>query len=294
MINRIKYQLKIINRDILSEPLNKGKKFKFLLNYINWNFFYKYKGKRWIVTLENGLKSIVEPYPDHDAGEVNIYTRNVDYYDILLIRTVVEKGDYVIDAGCNVGNRTLAIADKIEGAFFIDAGKTAVERTRKNIELNNLDIKKFVVLHNAVSNKKGKIYFSNLGGASTINKVVDENYSGNKDEVVVTTLDDIINTYNYNFTFIKIDVEGQDFNTLLGATQILRDKKVKLIKFEHNQEDPLEPILQLFSENDWKVFALNDEGKISEDKESINTNMNLFACPSKYFNSICAKYESVQ
>ena len=177
--------------------------------------------------------------------------------------------------------------------MFIDAGKKAVQRTQKNISINNLNPEKFIVLYNAVSNKLGKIYFSNLGGASTINKVVDENYVGDKDEVDLVTLDELINKYNYNFSFIKIDVEGQDFNTLLGATQILKDKKIKLIKFEHNQEDPLQPIMQLFKENDWKVFALNNKGNISEEESLLNVNMNLFACPNKYFNGISTKYDAM-
>ena len=114
MLNRIKHHLNVIKRDILFEPLNEGQKLKFVLNYFNWNFFYKYKGKQWIIKLENGLKSIVEPFPDHDSGEINIWTRNVDFQDILLVRSVVDKGDYVIDAGCNIGNRTLAIAEFFE------------------------------------------------------------------------------------------------------------------------------------------------------------------------------------
>ncbi len=292
ILSKIKFHLFVIRKDILMEPLNKGRRFKFFLNYIIWNLFYKYNGKQWIVEFENGLKSIVEPFPDHDAGEVNIYTRNVDFYDILLIRSIINKEDYVIDAGCNIGNRTLAIADVIKGALLIDAGKAAIQRTKKNLSLNNLESDNFITLYKAVSDKMGKVFFSNLGGASTINKVVDENYVGEKEEVIVTTLDELVNNYPFNFSFIKIDVEGQDYKTLLGAKQILKEKKVKLIKFEHNLEDPLEPIVQLFVDNNWKIFGLNKQGNISEDRNLLNINMNLFACPENYFSIISSKYNS--
>ena len=34
------------------------------------------------------MRSYVYPFPDYDAGEVNIWTRNVDFHDIRLARSI--------------------------------------------------------------------------------------------------------------------------------------------------------------------------------------------------------------
>src|SRR5690349_17143240 len=131
-MNRVKRNIAQIYFEILKEPLNAGRKVKFLTNFFQWKFFHKYRGKRWIIELENGLRSYVYPYPDHDAGEVNIWTRNVDFYELQFVRHHLRRGDFVCDVGCNIGNRTLALADLIGGGMLFDAGAKAVERAKEN------------------------------------------------------------------------------------------------------------------------------------------------------------------
>src|SRR5262245_11873605 len=164
------------------------------------------------------MRSIVYPYPDHDAGEINIWTRNVDWYDIRLIRSILKPGDFIVDAGCNVGNRTLAIADLIDGALLIDAGRRALERTLKNRRLNGLSTEKFIVLHKAVGNHAGTVSFSDLGGASTQNRIVDAGSTGvTMVEVPLTTIDIELEWLGKRPAFIKVDVEGHDYQVLEGA-----------------------------------------------------------------------------
>jgi len=278
---RVRAHKRQLVHELFREPLNQGKRAQFFRNYISWHLFHKHLGRRWIVQFDNGYQSYVYSYPDHDAGEVNIWTRNVDWYDIRLIREVISPGDFVVDAGCNVGNRTLAIADLAKGALLIDAGKTAVDRTRENIQLNNLDPTAFQVVHKAVGSKCGSVEFTNLGGASTLNRVVDSSESGDVETVTIemTTLDKELNRIGQSPSFIKVDVEGQDLEVLKGTANTIRSGCVKLIKFERNKSEPLEPIKEFFEGFEWGVFALNDKGLITEDKNAINKNMNLFAAP---------------
>jgi len=126
LLESIKFHSRTIKKDILQDPLNKGHRAKLVANYLVWQLLEK-RHKSKIITLHNGLKTIIKPVPDNDAGEIGIWTLNMDYADTEFVRSFLQKGDQIVDAGCNVGNRTLALADIIGGALLIDGGSHAVE-----------------------------------------------------------------------------------------------------------------------------------------------------------------------
>ena len=262
---------------IVEEPLNRGQRIRLISNYIRWQALHKYCGRQWIISLENGFRSIVYPYPDHDAGELNIWTRNVDFHDTCFIRSLLQKGDTVVDAGCNVGNRTLALADLLGGALLIDAGKRAVERTEENLRLNGLDLSRFVVLRAAVGERKGVVRFTEVGGASTHNRVVDDAAASAAVAVPLTTIDEEVERLGIRPAFIKIDVEGHDLMALRGSERTLRSGAVRLVKFEHNQSEPLQPFEAFFGQLGWCIFALDGGGKPTLEPTLIGRNENLFA-----------------
>jgi FkbM family methyltransferase len=269
----------------LKEPLNKGRRSHYLRDYLLWNLRYKYSGRKWIISFENGCRSYVYPFPDHDAGEANIRTRNVDYYDIEFIRRHLRKGDFIVDAGCNVGNRTWAVADIIGGALMIDAGEAAMERTLENLLLNKLPAEKYHLVRKAVGDSEGVVRFSDLGGANTVNKVMSEEEGDgvNTCTVEMTTIDKELSLINCAPSFIKTDLEGYDLPALKGAVNTLRGGTVRLVKFERNQTEPLDPLLEFFESLDWKVFALGRRGEPTDRRRYISQNMNLFAAPEGYY-----------
>lgn len=279
-----KFHLRTIKRDILNEPLNKGHRIRLLKNYFIWQLFEK-RHKSKVISLHNGFKTIVKPVPDNDAGEIGIWTLNMDHVDTQFVRRFLKPGDQVVDAGCNVGNRTLALADLLSGALLIDAGANAVARTKENLALNKLPSDKFVVLHKAVGEKEGVIRFTDLGGASTQNKVVAEGdaVEGRLVEVEMTTIDKEVSLLGLRPAFIKTDVEGHDLNALKGAIQTLKSGCVKIVKFEHIATDPLEPILTFFNGLGWKVFSLDGKGNPSFDHSKIHHELNLFAVPDDLY-----------
>jgi FkbM family methyltransferase len=279
VIKRIKSHAKTIERDILNEPLNKGNRFKLIANYFQWHFFQK-KKKSWVLTFENGYKSIVKPVPDNDAGAIGIWTKNVDYHETNFTRQVIQMGDYIVDAGCNVGNRTLVLADLLGGALLIDANKYAIARVSEHLNLNKIDSTQFVMLQKAVGDREGVIKFTNLGGASTLNKVIDKIDSGIETvDVEMTTIDKEVSVWGKKPTYIKIDVEGEDLNALKGAINTLMGGSVKLVKFERNQTEALSPILEFFKELNWTVFAMDNHGKPTRSLFDIERARNLFAMP---------------
>jgi FkbM family methyltransferase len=212
----------------------------------------------------------------------------VDYHDIEFIRKHLRKGDFIVDAGCNVGNRTWAVADIIGGALMIDAGETAIRRTLENLRFNNLPVENYHLIRKAVGDSEGVAHFSDLGGASTANKVI----SGEESDAVktcaveMTTIDKELSIVNRSPSFIKTDLEGHDLLALKGAVNTLRKGTVRLVKFEHNQSEPLDPLLEFFEALDWKVFALGQRGEPTDRQQYISRNMNLFAAPRRYYEKV--------
>jgi FkbM family methyltransferase len=278
-----------IRHHILAEPLNKGRRLHYLLNYLRWHGWAKWRSTPWTITFENGMRSLVKPHPDHDAGEKNIWTRNVDWYDTELIRRVLKPGDTVVDAGCNVGNRTWALADLLGGALMLDAGATAIARTREHRALNGLPEDRYHIVHKAVGATPGTITFTDLGGASTMNRVLEPGQTAPPGVRTVqlerTTIDNELARLGMRPAYMKIDVEGQDLPALQGAIETLRSGCVRLVKFEHNAPEPLQPVLDFWKELVWEVFAL-DRDRITQDRARLERDMNLFAAPKEVFGAL--------
>jgi FkbM family methyltransferase len=277
LVKRFRAHWKTCRDVIWTDPLNRGKRIQFTLQYLYWHAYAKFR-RDWILTLENGMRTIVRRYPDNDSGEVGIYTRNMDYHEMQFVRKFLPGGTYMIDAGCNVGNRTLALADRLEGAFLFDAGVTASRRTLEHMQLNKLDPQKFRVIHKAIGATPGKVYFTNLGGASTLNKIVTTAAdTASVEEIELTTIDLELRNFDGVVSFLKVDVEGHDYEALLGASSLLHNPALRLVMFERIQDDDLKRMLALFPENDWKIVTLDDSGKPTDTEDYIGRNLNLFA-----------------
>jgi FkbM family methyltransferase len=231
------------------------------------------------ITLLNGMKSTV--YPDSDSGVSNIFTKNVDFYKLDFIRKILKKGDFIIDAGCNVGNRTLALADIIDGALLIDANEICIERLKKNFDLNNLDLSKFHLVCKAVGNERKTVQFSDIGGTSCSNKIIDsQTEKCSLKSIEMTTLDyEMEKIGNPSCAFIKTDLEGYDIDGLSAVTKTLQNNNVKLVMFERWEKTPMKTYLDFFNNLNWIVFALDSNGKPTISKQFIESEEDLLAMP---------------
>lgn len=135
--------------------------------------------------------------------------------DLVVLHSLLSKGDTYIDIGANIGDMAL-FAKSIVG----DDGKViAVEPHPKifqylieNIEFNQVNIKALQV---AVGDSERKVQFSDFASD-------DQNFvsaSGSID-VKMTTLDKLL-TQEGNIKLLKIDIEGYEYFALLGGEKII-------------------------------------------------------------------------
>lgn len=110
----------------------------------------------------------------------------------------------------------------------------------------------------ALSNEIGKIHFSDYGGSSTINHIVNDN-SGV--EVEVTTLDNFIieNEFSQDSKYIiKIDVEGFEKQVFDGGRNFLTNYDIRGIVFKCFSQADVFDVLKNYGYNNIEKLSENN------------------------------------
>ena len=156
-----------------------------------------------------------------------------------------KEGDTVIDIGAHIGRYTLISSKRIGQngrVLAIEANPAVFNMLNKNINLNHLTNVKS--LNYAVFSEKTKIKLfvpgDNLDFTiyNTVMTDRSRKYSEKYVEVEANTLDNILQQNQINpedVNWIKIDVEGAEYEVLKGATNVLsKSKDIALLIEIHN------------------------------------------------------------
>ena len=151
------------------------------------DFIFRYRNTALVVP----RNSFFIPYATFFSGE----------YDFLH----PGKNDVVIDAGANIGDYTVRIADKVKTVI-------AIEPSAENLtylKQNTLNFKNIRIVERAIGREKGLVGFSGSGVSASVD---------NKGEISVQidTLDNICEELNISPTILKMDIEGYEGDALKG------------------------------------------------------------------------------
>jgi FkbM family methyltransferase len=134
-----------------------------------------------------------------------------------------------IDIGANIGSTSLLLSSWFKEVHAFEPHPTTYSTLCKNVEANKVLCPNIIIQNAAVSNFTGVTHISD-NTYSVTNSIGEVGIP-----VEVKTLDSLNLS---NIGLIKIDVEGEETNVLLGAAEILR------------RENPLIVIETHFSKND--------------------------------------------
>lgn len=216
-----------------------------------------------------------------DSFLENLIIRNGNFepHIVDLSKSLISKNDIVLDIGANVGLHTLLFSKLVgEGGggrvVAFEPNELNLERLKLNISLNQ--ISNIQIESVAVADKIGVNVFyelsnnsENLGNHSfaytdTIKKLKKEEEVFER-RVLCTTIDDYCKNNKISPNFIKMDIEGFEFNALGGACQSLKSKELKALIIEFNssrirsvglENNSYEEILSDF--NCYEILAPND------------------------------------
>ncbi|MCH5259480.1 MAG: FkbM family methyltransferase [Lachnospiraceae bacterium] len=203
-------------------------------NFNLWDYMDELKNNNYIIELEDGIKFYL-PYCQYfDTIQMEI-ARDDDFYDgknlEYLKEKIIKPGMVILDIGANIGNHTVFFAKKCMAAhvYSIEPQKNVYEILEKNISLNSLD--DVCTIYNiALGESLGKAdiaFYNRTNCGGTRLTMSDDG------DIVMSTLDGMNLP---DIDFVKIDVEGFEYNVLKGGEKLLRSMS-PILYVEINDEN---------------------------------------------------------
>ena len=226
---------------------------------------------------------------------------NFDRLEIECLKQLIKEGDTVVDLGANIGYYTLILAQlvgKSGHVYAFEPDPLNFEILSKNVKENKHD--NVTLVQKAISDKNSKIklYVSKRNLAS--HRIFDAEDKRESIEVDVTTLDEYFQKSKKLVKFIKMDVEGAEGATILGASKIIEDSKNLVIMMEYFPKwikkfgDIPEEILRSLVEKKFKLFNINQKNKKLDSILITNFVEEYNEQKKNYTNVLCVKGENSQ
>ena len=185
----------------------------------------------------------------------------------------------VFDIGSFHGDYTYNILKKFPNSsyYLIEPD----EHNYKHLKKRFFDQKNLNVLNIAISNKNEESIFYSYGKGSLQGSLIDQDFSyldiknDIKQNVEVKRVDTLFEKFNLDtIDLCKIDVEGNEIKTLLGAGEKIRKIKIIQIEFSRASIDSktfFKDFYKFFKDNNFKIYRITPSKlqKISNYYESL-------------------------
>ena len=188
----------------------------------------------FILRMRKGT-SIYLPYYKTDLIQKEIArTRNFfekDILDTIAKALPTPRKGIFLDIGSNIGNHTLYLFqnDLIQSAYCFEPVQDTFRILKKNISINNLQNK--VKLFNVgVGKSHGTAQIASYSKENTGMSQLKISNDGN---IPIIAIDDI--NFDYDISFVKIDVEGFELNVIKGMLGTIKKYKPTLFIEIRNQ-----------------------------------------------------------
>jgi FkbM family methyltransferase len=206
------------------------------------------RGKKWIV----------------GAGEHGYWLGSYEMSKRLAFEREINPGSIVYDIGANVGYFSL-LASVLVGekgkVFAFEPLPRNIEFLKKHISLNKLT--NIEVIEAAVSSQSGEAFFD-LGASTAMGHLSD---SG-KLQVQMVCLDDLVSAGEVTAPdYIKLDVEGAEYDALRGAEAVI-DKFHPLLFLDTHQRSAHQNTIGFLEQKNYR-FEILDGKTLAETKELI-------------------------
>jgi FkbM family methyltransferase len=202
------------------------------------------------------FSSLVTRKVPHFLIEEMYVSMAVPYEEDILKHFNPKKGDVVIDIGAAFGLYTILSSKRVGSngkVIAIEAHPSCFEMLNRNIKLNGLT--NVIPLNNAVHSRKMKVkLYSNY---TIMSERVSKDKANEKFiQVNANTLDNLLQQNEIShadINWIKIDVEGAEFEVLKGATSILSKSKDIALLIEVHGKDNYKPVVEFLKTYNFKI-----------------------------------------
>lgn len=176
--------------------------------------------------------------PDNTVYEIPVF-----YYENGLKNMSIEELQYIyngdiLDLGGYIGDSALVLSKHTEKKIYsVELNVGNVDLMKKVLEHNKIE-EQVEIIQCAVGKENGEQVYYGESSYSTLNKCVDNKLYVEKEKIQVRSVDSLVQEYNIVPHFIKMDVEGMEFDAIMGAKDtICRFKPILSISIYHTPHD---------------------------------------------------------
>ena len=214
-------------------------------------------------TLPWGMNIRIRPKEEH--GKILSTLGVIDLMVTETLWRLAEPGELAIDVGANIGYMTAILAARVSSSlggsvWSFEAHPDIFSELKFNVDnwQQQLKIVQFSPKNIAISEQKGTVQlqipddFTNNRGLASIVTVAEVT---NKSITLEScSLDDLF-LESKEIGVMKLDVEGHELQVLKGATQLLRQQKIRDCVFEEHGEYPT-PVTSFFEDMRYTIFRI--------------------------------------
>jgi FkbM family methyltransferase len=142
-----------------------------------------------------------------------------DYHHMMLLKRLLASGGVFLDVGANVGSYSLIASEQsLAKVHAFEPHPTTFQFLLENIQLNNR--RNVFPLNVAVGKTDGEVMFTDSPGSATNHLVLSADVAGTIRTTCIR-LDTFCRTRDLLPNIVKIDVEGFEYDVLMGAGEVL-------------------------------------------------------------------------
>lgn len=188
-------------------------------------------------------------------------------FETQIVKKIINKDDVVFDVGANIGYYTLIFArlvSKSEKVFSFEPDPNNFELLKKNVAINGYTNVELFCKAVSNLNQTTKLFLdkTNKGGHTLIDKFEE------RESIIIESirLDDYFQ--DKKIDFIKIDIEGFEFEAIKGMSNLLLNNNHVKLMTEFNpyllKKSGVEPIeyLKLLKNLGFSIYNLDKKKKI--------------------------------
>lgn len=236
--------------------------------YLKWSL-RSFRSQQYIKIRDYNFS--IKLNPQNGAIDQYIYIhKNWEVEIGSILKKELKGGDTFIDVGANIGYFSLLASELIKQTGSVIAFEPIpkiVDQFKDSIKFNN--IKNIFVRNIAIGDQKSLQKLSTGSGGIGGSSLVKQNKSGTQEKVIVSTLDEELFNIDH-IEMIKIDVEGYEYEVLLGAKNVLIKHMPKIIlEFSPNIYKERSPqmaksILLLLKEVGYLIYDIENNTYVND------------------------------
>lgn len=222
--------MNIVNnlRFITQHPLTQNAQIAALTRWLKWQVGSRLVSGPVVIPFVSDTQLIVQPGMTGATG--NVYCGLHEFEDMALLLHALRPDDLFVDIGANVGSYTVLGGGAVGACCIsIEPILSTFAWLQQNIAINGLN-GRVQALNIGLGREEGVLRFTD--GFDTMNHVVDDMAVASAVEVVVRTLDTVLD--DTEPTLIKIDVEGFETEVMAGAEHALTSSALLAVIMELN------------------------------------------------------------